>query len=755
MSSVAYQESPGQQITVLPVSYLNRWARSEELPGSQWLVPGRIPMGIWSHAAPAGGYKSALASQIEHHISYGVPLPGLDWEFTQRGDCLVISPDESVYEIQTRTLAILPGGMLESDGVPGYGQLQSGEECDIHYRHDPQGATMQQRAAWMIDQIEQIEAVTGRKIVWIRWDTVASLLGAAGSVDAYTHTMPLQALNAWLASSGRVLFLPNHIGKDGRSIGSVAVDANSNLKTVAEINRAGNEGTLKAEKCRGGQLWEAGLILRGALLELQDMTPQQTSHGLGTLPRLVLDWMVANGPATSSMIIEGTHIERAKCWRVILRLKAQGDIRNESGVWSLTVKGTESDRPENPSSEAHDTHGTHGAHGGQGAHDTAGPVLTWTTCAGCGSVIYPGSPCTTPACRTPVVPPAADSIEQAHTALSTARATPTETPVKSQIPPPPWRQHVKRDIAPVELPKINAASHMDGKRFVWDHSPIAAAIDMIMSDRDAGRLTPRWRAELPEDVRQLLATGTTLIDGGHSHGRLPIRREGQVTSQPPGPWVSYDVAGSFLAAYKTHVAIKELAPYEGEWTAKGGGLVLQRTPEWNDPRIGHPFGAGARPGELQLIWNPTMRLGMKLAAAGLMAAPHIEAMWLRTGYQGASEALLEGFYKRMRLARETYPKGTAEREYTKAMYSQWLSSAKEGKRNVFKREDWTGSIRAEAFGPRLWWNGWTAVGRGAELLGMGNTDELCFRPNALLDDVFPLDETRLGKMVVKDWGGEA
>lgn len=745
MSSVAYQSDAGQELTALPTAYTGSWIRSVELPGSRWLVPGRIPVGIWSHAAPAGGYKSALASQIEHHISWNVPIPGLDWEFLEHGDCLIVTPDESADEIQERSWDILPGGQRESDGRQNSPQPEAGPDFEHHYRHTPAGATLMERIAWLMDTVEQLEAATGRRVVWVRWDTVASLLGAAGLTDAYTHSMPLQTLGAWMAQNRRVLFLPNHIGKDGKSIGSVAVDANSNLKTVAEITRASNEGIIKAEKLRGGRPWEAALILRGGLLQLEDLTPQEASHGLGTLPRTVLSWMVANGPCTSAQIIDGTHIERGTCWRVIMRLKAAGEIRNDDGVWSLTDTGRTSESGETGSSEAHDrldrldTLDRH-----DGLDTTREPVASWTVCSGCGSALAAGTACRTPSC---VVPPREVSIEQAHAGLAAARtngARPAEASIPQQAP---WKQHAKRAKKdPVELHEID-----------FEVSPIAAAINLIMADRDAGRLTPRWRTELPDEVRELLEQGTIIVGGAHHFGKLPVRSKGQVTSQPPGDWVSYDVAGSFLAAYKTQLPVKALAPYDGEWTPSGSGLILQRTPEWNDPRIGHPYGAQARPGELQLVWNPTMRLAMKLArttgpdGAPVMAAPAIERMWLRTGYQESSEALLQGFYDRMKLARETYPSGSPEREYTKAMYSQFLSSAREGKSNVFKREEWVGSVRSEAFG-RLWDKGYGAIGRGAVLWGMGNTDEICAHPNPILDEIFPPDDTRLGKMVMKDWG---
>lgn len=722
MSSVTQQDT-AVEIT-LPMAYTNRWVRGQELPASAYLVHGRIPYGIWSHAAPPGGYKSAIASQLEHQISYGTPLPGLrEWDFAQHGDCLVITPDESIYEIQDRTLRVLPGGDLETDGLdrgPAAGVF------DIHYRHAPEGRTLPERIGWMVEQIEELEKRTGNKVVWIRFDTVGSLLGDKSGTDAYTHAGPLQKLNGWLASTGRVLFAPNHIGKDGRAIGTVALAAFSNLVTETEVTRESNTGKLLASKLRGAQLWEAALKFKNGIAEFDDLTPHQAAHKLGSLPRRVVDQLAA-GPQTAGQLMASTGIAKTTFWRCMMRLKSQGDVRRgDELLWVLTDKGTaRSMVQELTISDTDSVHYSDGR-GGVGGTGGTGGASTAQLKAAIRSEIKD------------------TRIGDQVTAHGTA-------PRPAQ---PPWRERSERKPAPVDLPEIDASWHMDGKRKVYDHSPIAAAIDLIMSDRDAGRLTPSWRCELPADVRELVKAGTEILDGGHNFGQLPRRRLGELLAQPPGPWVSYDVAGSFLASYKTHLAIKPLAAYDGAWDPKGAGLVLAVTPFWNDDRIGHPWGSGARPGRLQLVWNPLMRLARDLAEEGAWEFPAIEAMWLRTGYQGSSEAMFDGFYKRMKLARETFPKGSDELDYIKAMYSAWLASAANGTSNVFKREDWTGTVRSEAFGPRLWGNGWRAVKAGAHLYGMGNTDELCFTPGPLLEELFPMDDTRIGKMRIKDWGGD-
>lgn len=730
MSSVTQQDTPAE--IVLPLAYTNRWVRGVELPASAYLVHGRIPYGIWSHAAPPGGYKSAIASQLEHQLSYGTPLPGLDaWDFVQHGDCLVITPDESIYEIQDRTYRVLPGGDLDTDGAE---HTPTAGVYDIHYRHSPEGRTLTERIGWMVDQIEQLEKSTGNKVVWIRYDTVGSLLGEKSGTDAYTHAGPLQKLNAWLASTGRILFAPNHIGKDGRAIGTVALAAFSNLVTETEVTRESNTGVLKASKLRGAQLWEAALKFKNGIAEFDDSTPHQAAHQLGSLPRRILDQLVYGGPQTAKQLLAATSLAKPTFWACMTRLRTQGDIcRAEGLLWSLTDKGTARTACPEPIVE------------------TRNNVLSLgnaTNAANTGNAYNA-------------------STEQLKATLR-AEIHPTQTAdqvpahVSARPPQPPWRERSERKAAPVELIQVNASWHMDDKRKVWDHSPIAAAIDLIMADRDAGRLTPTWRCELPAEVQKLIKSGTDVLDGGHNHGQLPRRRMGELLAQPAGPWVSYDVAGSFLASYKTHLAIKPLNSYDGAWDPKAAGLVLARTPEWLDERIGHPWGDKARPGTLQLVWNPLMRLARQLADEPIREGsdrmvwefPEIHGMWLRTGYQNASEALFEGFYKRMKLARETFPKDSDELAYVKAMYSAWLASAANGTSNVFKREDWTGTVRSEAFGPRLWSNGWRAVKAGAHLWGMGNTDELCFTPGPLLEELFPPDDSRIGKMRMKDWGGD-
>lgn len=735
MSSVAYQAPPTTDV-VLPQAYTNRWVRGQELPAGAFLVHGRITYGIWSHAAEAGGYKSAIASQIEHHICYGTKLPGLSWEFAQRGDCLVVTPDESIYEIQDRTLRVLPGGELPTDGtdhtpVPGI--------YDIHYRHVPEGNSLKERIAWLLVQIEDLEKVTGNKVVWIRFDTIGALLGEKGAADAYTHAGPLQKLNNWLASTGRVLFAPNHIGKDGKFIGSVAIAGSSNLVTETELTRESNTGVLKVSKMRGGRTWEAGLKFKNGVAEFDDLTPHQAGHKIGSMPRLVLDDLVANGPSSGDAIRERTHIDKSVFWPVMMRLRGRTEIiRTDALVWSLTDKGTATQ---------------------------ADPTILWEEKASSGPQNMTNG--TNAASTTN----GSNALRQSPISILKAELRPTETAtqlpadVPDNPPVPPWRARTQRKAPDVQLPEIDASWHMaDGpqgqKIKVWDHSPIGVAINLIMADRDAGKLTPTWRCELPEQVTKLIKAGTDLIDGNHNAGALPRRRKGEYLAQPPGKWISYDTSGSFLASYKTHVAVKPLTRYEGEWDPKGAGLVLVRTPEWHDPRIGHPWGAGARPGELQLVWNPLMRLARQLAdekvsedsEERVWEFPEIHEMWLRVGYMNASEAMFDGFYRRMKLARETYAPGSNESSYTKAMYSAWLSSAANGVSNVFRREDWTGSVRSEAFGPRLWGNGWAAVKKGAHLWGIGNTDELCFEPNPLLAELFPDGDTRIGKMHVKDWG---
>lgn len=323
----------------VPLAYDNRVLRNVELPATQFLVNDRIPYGLWLHSAPPGGYKSAFASQLEHHIAYGHPIPGLNWEFSMHGDCLVISPDESPYEMQDRTYRILPGGYLESDGIDEVPTALP----DIHVRHDPHGADLGQRIEWMKREIELIEAKTGRHIVWIRWDTIGNLLGDRNGVDHYTHAMPLQKLNLWMANSHRVMFLPNHLNKNGESVGTVNLTGCANLSTKAKVTRDANTGNITCledgTKMRGGRGWSAALVLRNGLLELTDESPQEAAHKLGSMPRSVVDYLAKHGRCTISELRSGTGIADKPLWKCVLRLKSGQEIHNLDGYWDLRDLG--------------------------------------------------------------------------------------------------------------------------------------------------------------------------------------------------------------------------------------------------------------------------------------------------------------------------------------------------------------------------------------------------------------------------------
>jgi hypothetical protein len=723
-----------------PLAYNESWSRGIEPPKPAFLVLGRITFGIWSHSAPPGGYKSAFASQFEHCIAWGTPLPGLDWKMTERGDCLVITPDESMHEVRDRSLRVTPGGTLDHDGMAA-----GSAPHDIHVRHVPQGGDLSLRIQWMWFEIERIEQATGRKIVWIRWDTLGSLLGDRGGVDHYTHSMPLQKLNADLANSRRVLFLPNHIGKDGKAIGTVGIGAHSNLWTETEITKVAETGNLIVHKMRNGSLWKAGLTMTNGLLELCDLSPQQAAHDIGTLPRRVVDYLHKVGPSSIAAIREGTAIAESSLWNVMLRLKTKREVYNDRGTWQLVDHGATSEAPTAVDAPA--------------AAPPAVPKMIWKYCPACRKVEDLIYGCNNLGCseyrdtRPTWVPPILPKLPTAEPAVEQV-STPTDTPDNSpalELTPKPsrpeWRARSSRAKKVVECPPIDASFRMelDGKgnpKRVWEHSPIGRAIDLIMQDRDEGRLTPRWRVDQPPEIKHAL-------DGNHHFGVVPRRYLGEYLERPAGPAVSMDTYGSFLSSYKTPLAIKPLVRYEGEWTAKASGAVELLTPEWPRTDIGHPLGSDAKPGTWQVFWNPSVRLLQRLADMDEIEFPKIRQMFLRPmTYQNASENLLAAFQAEMKVARETYREGP-ESDYIKAMYSAWLSSAANGTSNVFKRRDWTGSIRSEAFN-RGWWHGFTAVQAGAEILAMGNTDEIVFRPHAALETLFPQDKILWGKLKIKD-----
>lgn len=314
------------------------WLRSTELPATTWCVPGRIPWGMWHCSAPPGGYKSALFDQIAHHIAYGIPVPGTNWQTDRHGSVLVVSPDETAAEAQARSLIIAEGGSLPGDGAPF-----TADRAIVRVSI-PDGHNAEQRIMWLWRTISEMEsgAYDGRKhdVVMIVWDTVGHLLGAADGVNAYEHADALKELNHRMANEKRLLAVTNHEGKDGRHIGSVGLVANANLFTTITPEKNAGCGEIAAEKLRGAQRWTLSVKFDDGLVCFDDHLPQEIRHGHSTVPAKIVALLRKLGRATARQIRDALGIDRRQIWTVIRRLWRAGEIIRDAELqWSLADMG--------------------------------------------------------------------------------------------------------------------------------------------------------------------------------------------------------------------------------------------------------------------------------------------------------------------------------------------------------------------------------------------------------------------------------
>jgi hypothetical protein len=694
----------------VPASYGGRWVRSEELPGGRFLVPGRIPFGIWSHAAPPATYKSAVASQIEHHISYGTPLPGLDWEFTVKdADCLVIVPDESIYDIQERSLRIVPGGELDTDTAqvdPIDYRLP-----DIHYRHEPGTGSVDYKLAWLILEVEKLQEATGRPCPWIRWDTLGNLLmEEQNGRDAYVRSMPLQPMNMWCATYGHVLFLPNHIGAStGRAIGTVGIAASSNLVTVTERTRNNpNTGTLMCTqdggKMRGGAPWEAALEMRNGLLHLTDLHPQQTHHGLGTLPRRVVDFLVDHGASTIAEILQGTSIDQSVLWPVMMRLKTKGSIFGEDSRWALTDKGRISDPEEKP------------------AEEPAQPL--------------PDAPYQ-------FIEPPAVAI---HVGNVFARATDqpqlftSSNPYAtitglSDAPPPPlvpaagYLRSLELIDSMGESVTIKAAAEEEVEQWP-DIDTGSPAISQMIEVLKASSLYPRLK--MPGVIKTLLGYESVCL-GGAPNGWQWFPSEA-----PAGRVLVLDRRGAFFQSCKCWLVPNVLhreadIDYHDVTSRNLAGMFDIVAPRWdakcNRP---HPLGGRISAGQRTLVPRPVLDRLIQVARAGFCEEPVITYGLVGKG----SESLLIPWAKWCLANRSGT---TAEINAAKTDQSQAISCMRiidpEKKPGPVDRWDWQYAIHGHHYSAMNRY-AYNALDAGDPLIALGNTDEIVFSIPEGADDTW-------------------
>lgn len=642
-----------------PLDYQREFARNVVLTVPDMLVPGRIPFGIWSHTAPAGGYKSAIAAQFESAIIDGTELPGLDWAFSQRGDVLVISPDESFTEIQTRELKITPFGQLDTDG-DALDQLDL-EHCTWHVRQ-PHGGDLEERIAWLWATIKDIEDQTGRKIVWIRWDTGAHLIGESDR-NAYDHARPLQGLGQRMANEQRLLFLPQHLGKDGKTIGSVAIAAYSNCNTTTEISDQ-LDGKITATKVRGCAHWSAAITFADGLLEqLTDANPMVVGRSKeGSQTRKVLEFLAAS-PATVAEIQAGTQIPNAQIRNVIVRCRRAGEVEKiAGGQWRVVDNGWQAGPPPGVPIRWEENGKTFGV------------------CDVCNQrmLVYEAGQTTHVSCE--------DS-------------GPAEPPAPEPTPEPVREEQTELEETPEER---------NGFR-------------MLKDSIEASRMKPIMRVpvEHRDQAPWNLLDRSARCAGEHRYRRYVDDSAVVRVLDRRGSYPSAMGSVPIVANLLTHTGALDVLP------PKTGGIFQITRIDWLEYGIGHPFGRLADAGDGEETWwitTPHLKLALKLAAEGRIERPVILDSW--TGR--ATDGLFTAFSKEVQAARQAAkddPDAYTQVKRTSSTAIRCLYPDKA--RSPFWRPDWSVAVRAEA-SVRHWIRADQAVQAGATLVKLGAVDEAAF-----------------------------
>lgn len=727
----------------MPQAITERELRRADLPPTEYVVGIPLyPVGgtVFMYGAPGVG-KSFITQGLNHTIAWGIPAGSFTPEYT--ANVLYCDFEGTQSLVKERSLALTPFG-----SVPGDHDQAMPTDTDYVFGDQWRGRTFAERLAELEDLLV-IKENQGIGYSLVILDTYTAFVGSKpGQENAYDYDRAcIEALNLLAAKCQVCILLIHHPNKSGEMSGSMGRAGTAWI--VASFQKIDElHAMLSTEKNRVGREIELTYERDASdIWRLSTRLDPKAAMVKGNM-RAVLQQLAAQGPQRRAQLIEATGIPGNSMNQVLARLKARGDVEIYDGHWRTSFE------PGNhvPAMPVHSKLAQ------AFAEDiAAAPDLDTLVSLGKDIALY-----AEPGHAGPALVPSEQlkTLRETYMRRRDELVPPVTTPAGGadnvQSPNESSQKRTWRDMGgqrknePAAPPEINTGFTLDeqGNR-QWDASPISVSIDLIMHDRDTGRLTPTWRAPLPDAI--------TPIDGQHRWGQLPQRYLGTYRKQPNAPWVSYDVRGSFLAAYRTPLAIKTIpAPKDSDgadWTRQSAGFLEVLTPEWGWDTIGHPMGSRAVPGSWQWIASPTYRLLTDLANAAWIAPVKVRKSALRTGYQEASEAVLEGFQDRMRAGREHYDGDGLV--YIKEMYSAWLSTTKDGNANVFKRPDWWYAIRAEAFA-RLWANGRKAVEASLVLLGMGNTDELCIRQDdgapELLAGLFPPDDRRIGKMTAKDQG---
>jgi hypothetical protein len=309
------------------------------------------------------------------------------------------------------------------------------------------------------------------------------------------------------------------------------------------------------------------------------------------------------------------------------------------------------------------------ADSGQGSEATAGSPwdtggAAAATCQACGEPITNAD--THPDCRQ------GDAGEARWPGMDAMRNAIRASRMKP-IPwiPPPGHERAKPGMQTRDLPQWRAAEQVDTGAFAWRHPSI-------------GDL----------DGEQLVIT----IDRNMSY---------------PSACSSVPLAPNVLRPVRLAGDPKD---------EKLAGVARIIVPEWDDPRLPHPLGRNAVPGQPLVIPSGTLEELWALHRAGLIGEPQVTGAFM--GRRNTS--LFEPFYKAVVAARREHaddPAMTIAIKRSSSIAVRLLAPT--SARSPWWRYDWYGALVGQAM-IRHWIRGKQAVHAGAVLVGLGSVDEAAF-----------------------------
>jgi hypothetical protein len=317
--------------------------------------------------------------------------------------------------------------------------------------------------------------------------------------------------------------------------------------------------------------------------------------------------------------------------------------------------------------------------------------------------------------------------------LASPASTPTRTPVISQsqevmeVTPDPDAGDLDRCQVCGEL-ITGADGHPDcvpapegTKR--WD------SFGAMRRCLEGSRMKPLWF--VPVSERNSGAWPAAILADLSAEAGYKWQAEGLEANGPHLTVMPFDRSQSFTSACSsvpvaanqlTHTGVWAYDPRDKEHSEHGLAGIAQVIAPHPVPGMPHPLGRRAVPGDP--IWIPSGRLELlwKLHEAGLLDRPQVIDSWMGRRTVG----LFDPYAEAVREARDTWkddPEMTAavKRSASTALRCLYPIAAK----SPWWRPDWRAAVVAEA-GDRLWCVAHRAVQQGAELVHMGNVDQVAY-----------------------------